>query len=104
MAKTIILPAAISYQKQIADNLVQLKNAGISSGSGAQQAIADKVGGLIDSLLAGCDKLDAALKSEQAADIIVAMNELRTVADQLELEVDDSIWPLPKYSEMLFAY
>ena len=31
-----------------------------------------------------------------------AMNDVRTVADQLELVVDDKYWPIPKYREMLF--
>ena len=32
------------------------------------------------------------------------MNRVRAVADALEKEVDDELWPLPKYSEMLFIY
>jgi glutamine synthetase len=34
--------------------------------------------------------------------IIPAMNEVRRVADVLERIVADDLWPLPKYSEMLF--
>ena len=30
------------------------------------------------------------------------MAALRTDIDQLELFIDDEIWPLPKYREMLF--
>ena len=33
---------------------------------------------------------------------IAAMAEVREVADQLEKLVADDLWPLPKYSEMLF--
>jgi glutamine synthetase type III len=29
---------------------------------------------------------------------------VRAPADKLELEVSDEIWPLPKYSELLFMY
>jgi glutamine synthetase type III len=32
------------------------------------------------------------------------MEGLRPVIDELETEVDDNMWPLPKYSEMLFIY
>jgi glutamine synthetase len=32
------------------------------------------------------------------------MSELRIAADGLEKEVDDAIWPLPKYRELLFVY
>ncbi|PIS03363.1 MAG: glutamine synthetase [Chlamydiae bacterium CG10_big_fil_rev_8_21_14_0_10_42_34] len=31
------------------------------------------------------------------------MEELRTLVDQLELIVDDALWPLPKYRELLFV-
>ena len=33
-----------------------------------------------------------------------AMNDVRVVADQLELIVEDQHWPIPKYREMLFMY
>jgi glutamine synthetase len=35
-------------------------------------------------------------------EIVPAMDALRTVADRLERVVADDLWPLPKYSEMLF--
>jgi glutamine synthetase len=34
--------------------------------------------------------------------VIPAMNGVREVADRLERLVADDLWPLPKYSEMLF--
>ena len=34
--------------------------------------------------------------------VIPAMDDVRAVADQLERIVADDLWPLPKYSEMLF--
>ena len=34
--------------------------------------------------------------------VIPAMERVRDVADQLERIVADDLWPLPKYSEMLF--
>ena len=50
-------------------------------------------------------KLEKTLKKNSTSDQkIKAMNELRRTADTLETEVDDELWPLPKYSEMLFAY
>jgi len=32
------------------------------------------------------------------------MAKVRRIADTLEGLVDDNIWPLPKYREMLFQY
>ena len=34
--------------------------------------------------------------------VIPAMEDVREVADRLEKLVADDLWPLPKYSEMLF--
>jgi glutamine synthetase len=34
--------------------------------------------------------------------VLAAMTEVRTVADRLERMVADDLWPLPKYSEILF--
>ena len=34
--------------------------------------------------------------------VIPAMEAVREVADRLERIVPDSLWPLPKYSEILF--
>jgi glutamine synthetase len=34
--------------------------------------------------------------------VIPAMDDVRETADRLEKLVADDLWPLPKYSEMLF--
>ena len=34
--------------------------------------------------------------------VLPAMDGVREVADRLERVVADDLWPLPKYSEMLF--
>ena len=34
--------------------------------------------------------------------VMTAMSEVREIADQLERTVADDLWPLPRYSEMLF--
>ncbi len=35
-------------------------------------------------------------------EVIPAMDSVRLVADRLEKVVADDLWPLPKYSEILF--
>lgn len=39
----------------------------------------------------------------QRSRVLPAMAEARTAATSLELLTDDSMWPLPKYREMLFV-
>ena len=35
---------------------------------------------------------------------LAAMGDVRTIVDKLEVELDDALWPMPKYSELLFIY
>jgi glutamine synthetase len=37
-------------------------------------------------------------------ELVVAMNACRGFSDTLEGLVDDALWPLPKYRELLFAH
>ena len=36
--------------------------------------------------------------------MVPAIARLREVVDALEVLVDDELWPLPKYREMLFVH
>ena len=99
IAKTMILPAAMRY-------LVEADAAGVG-------AVADSVRGLIDELAAVLETLDEAndvpdgieglALAEYARDKqLAALAGVREVADRLEKVVADDLWPLPKYSEILF--
>ena len=99
IARTMILPAAVRY-------LGELKAAGIT-------APATELKGLIDDLVKKLKTLEKANAGHPAAEglehakymrdkVIPAMDATREVADQLEKVVADDLWPLPKYSEMLF--
>jgi glutamine synthetase len=103
IAKTMILPAVIKYLSIILDNLTKLNNLEISSGAKSLRQQAEKIGKLIDDLTATISLADASLQSKSVEEITCMLKELRTIVDTLEREVDDSIWPLPKYSEMLFV-
>ena len=48
------------------------------------------------------DVLEAARKYVHDDAVIPAMDAVREVADRLEAVVSDDLWPLPKYSEILF--
>ena len=50
------------------------------------------------------NKFHYAITGQTAAEIISGMARLRNVIDELETQVDDRRWPLPKYREMLFIY
>ena len=100
MAATMLLPAA-------ARHLAILKGAGLT-------ALAKETTTLIDAFAKAIKVLQAAnLHENHPSDpmdeavymrdtVMTAMTDVRVIADTLERTVADSLWPLPRYSEMLF--
>ena len=108
IAKTMILPAAMRYQTKLAENVAALKAAGVS----ADTALLTQVTKLIGELNAGLGALESATAHHGGSvmdeaktfcnSVLPAMLKLREAADTLEGVVDDALWPLPTYQEMLF--
>jgi glutamine synthetase len=101
IAKTQLLPAA-------ARHLVLLREAGL-------EAIATETQDLVAEFDHAIKELESVNLEENQPDddvlehakyirdsVIPAMNSVRTIADRLEKIVADDLWPLPKYSEILF--
>ncbi|MGE3579215.1 MAG: glutamine synthetase type III, partial [Vicinamibacterales bacterium] len=111
LANRYILPAALEYQKQIAQSVAAVRSAGGSSVQGKK--LLATYAKLTDRLKVATDALDAALAhSAPAADkhakymrdkVIPLMNKLREVGDEIELLTPHALWPLPTYREMLFV-
>ena len=103
MSKTIILPAAIKFLEQLAKTSAEM-----SSVKWGKNAVIEAQGKLVSKLVSDISKANGALEATIAKNdtqkSIVAMEELRKLVDALEVEVDDVLWPLPKYSELLFVY
>ena len=106
---TSVLPAAVRYQTELAENLAALKAAGVA----ADTTSLDEVSVPLGALRAGLSTLRAALadhagssaleEAEHARNALLpAMAAVRSAADQLEGIVADDLWPLPTYQEMLF--
>jgi glutamine synthetase len=104
MAMTMILPAAIQQQQIISDNILKLKEVGVKSGNSEMKKHLDNIGKNIAALWKSSELLKKAVDADKSDKIIAEMDKLRVAVDALEREVDDAIWPLPKYSEMLFIY
>jgi glutamine synthetase len=111
MANRYILPAALEYQKQVAQSVAAVKQAGGKSVEGKK--LLDRVTKLTDKLKGNTDKLEKALGHESNGsaekhakhyrdDVIPAMTSLREVADELEGIVPHGQWPVATYREMLF--
>jgi glutamine synthetase len=111
IAKTMILPAALRYQKEVGESIAAGKAAGA-----AQPAGLETFGTLvsaINDLQIGITKLEKAHAhhadgtpydhaKHMRNDVIPALTTLRAAADKLETLVADDLWPLPTYREMLF--
>jgi glutamine synthetase len=111
MAKTMILPAALRYQKEVGESIAAAKAAGA-----AQPAGLETFGTLvsaINELQSGISKLEKAQSHHGDSDayahakhmreqVFPALGTLRIAADKLETIVADDLWPLPTYREMLF--
>ena len=102
LARTVIMPAASKQLSELAESIMNQKNAGIAAGLAAKKAMAETIGGLLDNVDSCCKDLEEALKTGNQAPVVKAMAALRHNGDALELNVDDELWPLPKYREMLF--
>jgi glutamine synthetase len=111
LADRYVLPAVLRYQKDVAESVSAVKNAGGSTREGKK--LLDRVTGLVDAFRVRTEALKDAT-AHQSADpekhakhmrdvVIPAMNDLRETGDQIELLVPHELWPLPTYREMLFV-
>ena len=109
-----IIPAAIQYQNNILDNIIKLKEAGFDKNMyKAQSELVENLSGhlaqvksLVDSMIEArkiCNKIeDNAAKAKAYCDKVVPyFDEIRYHADKLEQLVDNKLWPLAKYREIL---
>ncbi len=111
----IILPAALAYQSNLVENVRGLKELGLSEDTYiAQLAIINKIAEHVNFIKSNIDDLVAARKKanniedlrEKAIDYDEKVKPffpaIRYHVDKLEQLVDDSLWPLPKFRELLF--
>ncbi len=99
MARTMIAPAALAWQAELAQSVTSLETTGANA-TAARSTLAE-VSGAFNAFYAAIQALEQGLQGEGAAKIGLLAN-LRTAADALEGLVPASRWPLPSYAEMLF--
>jgi len=99
IARTMLLPAALRHLGEVR--------------AAAVKGMASDLQALVEEFVFAIDRLDAVNAEHPEAEgleyarymrdsVLPAMNDVREVADRLEKIVADDLWPLPKYSEMLF--
>ena len=112
VANTAIIPAAIAYQNSLIENVKGLKELGVASTSSLD--IVKKLSEHLDIVKTNIDAMleerKLTNKIEDTREKAIAYDEkvksyfdtIRYHADKLEQIVDDSVWPLPKFRELLF--
>jgi len=115
MVATQILPAAFKYQQSLAACFSKTQQAlGSKFNLKEQKKLLENVSNLINKTQASLEelkktyqKIDSIEDEQKLADFVAKniktnMDQVRDLVDQLELLVDDELWPMPKFWEMLF--
>lgn len=115
LATNNVLPVAIEYSNKLITHVQGLKAAGLpATVAKAQKDVLSQLAVLINKLSDSVDKLKAAnenahkgkttsLQAKAYCDKVKPLlDEVRQHCDAIELLVDDAVWTLPKYREMLF--
>ena len=114
-----IIPVATRYQSMLVDNVVKLKT--IFTGEKADKVIAhdletiERISEHMTAIKTATDEMIEARKKANNANrgerqkaldyfenVVPCMDIIRYHIDKLELMVDNEMWPLPKYRELLF--
>lgn len=111
-----VLPAAIQYQNVVADNIIKLKDLGMSESSyTAQMDILNRISTNINEIKIRVAKMTEERKNANALETAIEqahaycknvrplMDDIRIYADRLEYLVDDKQWPFVKYRELMFV-
>jgi glutamine synthetase len=119
VVNSMIIPAVVDYQNKLIQNVQGLIDVlGSKAGKEASKTQIE----LIQRIAIHCNKMkasaDTMLMERKAANklehaeekafaycdkVRVHFEEIRYHADKLELLIDDELWPIPKFREMLFT-
>ena len=101
IARTMIAPAALAYQNDVAHTIQEVESVGAGDASATRELLGD-VCEATDKLLRSARRLEGCLEKGFSSEILELMNSLREAADSLEGMLPDEYWPLPSYAEMMF--
>ena len=118
IARNHIIPTAIRYQNMLIGNVQGLKDiygTGFKKMAGQQMTLIEEISEHIDKINIGVTKMtderkkanalmDISQKAAAYCDCVKPLfDEIRYHCDKVELLVDDELWPLTKYRELLFT-
>ena len=115
MAKKNILPAVIGYVKNLAEGAALKQSISVELDSYAETVAVKKISAMCHQLVESIDALERTLnfaaniselrvEGEYCRDVVLLqMDMLRSIADEMETEVDEAAWPFPTYGDLLFS-
>ena len=118
IARNHIIPTAIKFQNILIENVKGLKEIygkNHQKYAGVQLKIIERISGHIDEINKGIIQMVDTRKSLNEIEdeykkayaycekVLPFLNDIRYHCDKLELVVDDDLWPLAKYRELLFC-
>ena len=116
MIRSSVLPPSMEAQTRAADAVIKTRAVLGDKGAASEEEYFNELRGHIVALQKGVTVLEKAVEKAQCTEgaleqakaardgILPAMAECRTHADALERLVEDSLWVLPKYAELLWAH
>jgi glutamine synthetase len=115
LSTNYILPSALKYQNVLLENINGLKSAGLPESAYASQKMilekisehVNKISEKVTEMIEVRKKVNEITNTREKAiaycdQIKTFFDEIRYSVDKLEFMVDDNLWVLPKYRELLF--
>ncbi|MCB9306731.1 MAG: glutamine synthetase III [Lewinellaceae bacterium] len=115
VVNSMVMPAVIRYQTELADNIGSMKDLDMDDAIGYQKDTLKRMVRAANEIREGLEKMNKALDKAHEADDVRGeadilcnkvkpqMDKIREAVDDLEMLVDDQYWPLVKYRELLFV-
>lgn len=119
IARNHIIPSALNYQNRLIENVRGLKeifeDKEFKNLAKEQMSLITQISGNISKIKLGVEDLMKAREAAKATsdsqkqaeayctNVIPLFDAIREASDDLEMMVDDELWPMTKYREMLFT-
>ncbi|MFN5885882.1 MAG: glutamine synthetase III [Bacteroidota bacterium] len=116
LASSHVIPAALTYQQKLSDNVASLKSIGLSRTSyEAQLKFIEEISKYVKHIRENVEKLIAENNKAHHIEnthkralsychkVKPLFEEIRKSSDALEFIIEDELWKLPKYRELLFV-
>ncbi len=113
IASKQIRPVVVEYSGKVAASLAAVKN--IGGDASVEEELFEEINENVKSFHTALKELENVMNMAKELEgsnriraiyyrdnVVPAMNALRTPADQLEMLVDEDVWPFPTYGELLF--